>query len=301
MKLTNVLGLPQPLYDRVARPSYAKKENSFSVTGLLRPPRLAVLERLHDGEMVEDASDRLWAMFGTIVHEILSKAETTGVSEQRYAITVTVDGVDYRVSGQIDRYENGIIDDYKFVTVWKAMELDPEYEKQVNMYSHLMRANGHEVKGLNMILMLRDWSKMKARRERDYPQKQVVRMKVPVWDDEKAKAFILERVRLHVAARTNLPECTDEERWAKDPVWAVMKKDRKRAVKLHSHPQLAQAHAEDLGKGHSVVYRPGDSVRCKDYCNASLFCIQWKTIKAAHETKRSWTTSTLGDHCHERP
>jgi hypothetical protein len=273
MKVTNLSGLPAPLVDAVTNDPYTKGDSDFSVTELLSPPRISVLRKKHEEEIVEDASDRIWSLMGQVVHGILERADVGGVSERRLSIKVgtTI------VSGQVDRYLDGLLQDYKVTTIWKFKnnQVPREFEEQLNCYAEILRQNGYPVNKLEIVGILRDFSKMEAKRYPDSPQKQVLVLNVPLWHEDKAKAFLKGRVKAHLDARNALPECTEHERWTKPTVYAVMKAGRKTAVKLHDTLQFAQNHAASE-PGLSVTTRQGESIRCGNYCSVSQFCTQYQ-------------------------
>lgn len=170
----------------------------------------------------------------------------------------------------------GILSDYKLTSVWKLIKGDmDEWTQQLNIYAAILRHNGYPVKQVQVIALLRDWSKREAERDPFYPQAQVVNVNLPLWDHERAVAFIRMRIAAHEAAKTALPECTPAERWAKDPVWAVKKKGAKRAVKLFATEDEARTFI-GLDNALSLEYRPGESVRCQAYCSANRFCDFYK-------------------------
>lgn len=280
LPLTNRAGLPQAIVDAVTNDGYSKGDADISVTGLLRPPRLAVLEARHENEIVEDASDRIWSLLGQSIHTILERANRTAVAERRLAIEVE----GWKVSGGMDVYEeNGILLDYKVTSVWKVIKGDlEEWEKQLNLYAVILRHHGHKVEKLQIIAILRDWSKMEAERDLNYPQAQVVNINIPLWPAEKAEKYMRERVILHKQARVLLPHCSPEDRWARPDVWAVMKNGKKRAEKLYSTEAEARAHV-GFDKSLYVIHRPGVSVRCKNYCPVSKFCKQYQDSLATSD------------------
>jgi hypothetical protein len=255
----------------VARDTYSKGDANMSVTGLLKPPRLAVLESQHDHEIEEDASNRIFSLFGQAIHTILERANSTAVAERR--LSMEMEG--WRISGAMDLYKkDGALFDYKITSVHKLTQGNLEdWHSQLNLYSVLLRHHGYAVHQLQVVAFLRDWSKMEAKRNPDYPQAQVVNIPIPVWEPDKALAFMRERVILHQQARVTLPECSAEERWAKSDVWAVMKEGRKSAVKLCATEQDALEFAI-TDKKYYVVHRHGISVRCENYCPVSKFCLQ---------------------------
>jgi hypothetical protein len=279
MKLTNRQNLPQPLVDAVANDGYSRGASDISITQLIAPPQKVALEEQHKDDIEEDVSDRIYSLLGQSIHTILERATTAGIAERRLSIKVR----GWVVSGAMDYYTaDGLLQDYKLTTVWKFKngQVPMEFEQQLNMLAEILRENGEKVARLQIVGILRDWSKMEAQRDADYPQSQVVVRNVELWPSEQAKAFIAERVEMHQAARKSLPECTPEERWAKPDMYAVMKPGGKRALKLHTSIIDATQHASSVTGG-TIVKRPGESTRCKSYCAASKFCSQYqKELKA---------------------
>ena len=137
---------------------------------------------------------------------------------------------------------------------------------------------------LEIIALLRDWSRGRARAGNNYPQHQVMRIPIPIWPQAELEAYIKTRVTLHRAAEgladDELPPCTDAEVWRSASVWAVRKQGRKTAIKLHATESDATTHADELGRAHYVEYRPGRAVRCADYCAVAAFCNQWRAEQA---------------------
>lgn len=284
MKITNKLNLPQPLVKAVTNDGYSKGDCDISVTSLLKPPQLLALEKRHEEEITEDVSDRIWSLLGQVVHGILERSDDTAITERR----LYVDVLGWRVGGAMDRFvlKEGLLQDYKFTTVYKVRDgITEEFAKQLNIYAHILRANGEKVNKLEIVAILRDWSKNQYKREgAPYPSNQVVILDVPIIDDKEVRQFIEERVKLHQAAieekdSTKLLPCTKEERWAKDDVYAIMKEGGKRAVRLTASQAAANMVLEDLDKKHYVEYREGESIRCESYCSVKNFCAQYKQMK----------------------
>lgn len=279
MILTNILNLPQAVVNAVANDPYSKGDADFSVTELIAPARMRALRKRHWHELSEDVSDRLWAMYGQLAHVILERAAmATDLTEKRYF-------ADYggtRVSGQIDTLAiaDGALTDYKFTTAWgfkSNTPPKPEWIAQLNMQRHILMKNGISSSKLQIIGFLRDWQIRDARANPDYPQKPIAKLNIPVWSDAMTEAFILERIKIHQDASIMLPECTPSERWAKDDVYAVMKKGLKRAVSLQYSLPAAEKIA--TAEGGYVTFRPGESARCASYCAVSDYCEQYQLTK----------------------
>ena len=230
MNITNVHGLPEALVKAVKNDSY-KGGGDISVTKLIDSPQIRLLSKKHHEVMVEDVSDRIWALMGQAVHHVLERsAEEHAVIEERFYMDV--DG--WKLSGAVDRLipSQKVIQDWKFVSTYKA-DGDESWTKQLNILRMLAKANNIEVDKLEIIAIFRDWQRAVAKRDQDYPQTIVKIISVPVWSDDEAMAYIRERIALHQKADAGESvECTDQERWAAQTTYALMKEGGKRASKV---------------------------------------------------------------------
>lgn len=280
MNLTNHLALPQAFIDAVINDDYDLGEAAISVTGLISPPQASLLRRAHDASISEDAADRVFSLLGQCMHTVLERANRLDMAEKRFY----AEYLGWRVSGKGDTVllDDNTLVDYKLTTVWKFLggKIPPEFEQQLNLYRVLLHDNGITINSLKILGALRDWSKPEARRNKDYPQKQVVYLDVPMWPLEAARAFMEARVALHQKAQQAfdlgdpLPPCSDEERWIKPSLWACKKAGSLRATKVFRNEGEARAFASS--KNLEVEFRPGEATRCLLYCSASPFCEQWK-------------------------
>ena len=273
MKITNTSGLPEALVRAVQNDPYSKGDSDFSVTELISPPRQAALKSKFRDQLVEDAEDRLYSLYGQITHLILERANgASAIAEKRYFGTIA----GARVSAQVDTLdlENGILSDWKFTTSYKFKannDTPKEWVMQLNFQLELLRQNGLDCKALQIIGLLRDYSKLEARRDADYPQSPVVTEPIEMWPREKTVKIFSDRVILHRQARVELPLCSEEDRWSRPTKYALMKNGGARAVKLYTTEQEALAAVKP---GHFVETRPGEDIRCDNYCSVSQFCTQ---------------------------
>ena len=203
MKLTNRMNLPEAIVEAVRNDGYTKGDADISVTQLVAPPQKVALEREYADQITEDASDRIFSLIGQSIHTILERANRKGVSERR--LSIMVEG--WKISGAMDLYEeDGVLNDYKTTSAWSVKNgIKDEWLAQLNSYAHILRENGHEVRGLRVVALLRDWSKMEAARSPDYPQSQVAVMPVELWPAQIAAKYVRDRVILHQLARQSLP------------------------------------------------------------------------------------------------
>ena len=291
--ITNNKGFPLALVKAVENDSYSKGRADRSVTGLLAPPRQAALKDIHEDDLTEDVADRTYALYGQLIHLLLERAgeqDRNALTEER--MFTEVEG--WTISGQTDTItlteeEGWVVSDYKFVTAHKfkrdysgELVMPPEYERQLNMYGHLLRENGFKVEGLKIVAIYRDWSKMEARRDKTYPQLGAETHDVKLWSADEAREFMAERVRLHQAAENDLPECTDEDRWAKPDKYALMSTPTSvRARKLFDTEvgAVTWAYENKIKEGWVVDHRPGVNTRCENYCLVSEYCEQFQALQ----------------------
>lgn len=288
MELTNKYGLPQPVVKALTRETYSRGKSNRSITQLIDSPRVRILRKEHDSQISEDVSEKLWAVLGNAVHRMFEdSADETHTTEER--LFIDIEG--WTISGAIDLQKdhgNGVVVmDYKTTSVWSVIFGKVEWEYQLNCYAALVRrAKGQKVTGLKVIAIMRDWSAREAEFKPDYPKAPIVEIDVPMWTEELQDAYLEGRVRIHQQAEfdrltgTELPECSDTERWAKDPTWAVMKKGNKRATKVFDKPEEAHEFASAQGKDFEVVFRAGENTRCAaNWCRVNEFCSQFKRMQ----------------------
>ena len=289
MKITNQHNLPEVVFNALTFSDYTKGDSLLSVTQLIDSPRVSQLQRQHDDEIEQDAVDFLWSRFGTSVHQMFEAAVHGAdcISEER--LFAEVNG--WKISGAIDlqhlTHDGVIVSDYKVTSVWSVINDKQEWHKQLNCYAWMVRhAKKLPVKQLRIIAILRDWSRRKAQEGGNYPDSPIQMITIPMWSESDQDNYVQERVALHqeadfeFATGGELPKCDAHERWDKPTVFAVQKKGRVRAIKLHTVEDDAVAHAESLGTGHFVDKRTGESTRClQNWCRVNEWCEQWKESK----------------------
>ncbi|MBD0371893.1 MAG: PD-(D/E)XK nuclease family protein [Pyrinomonadaceae bacterium] len=272
MRITNLTRLPEPLVSAVSQ-KREPRPGQISVTELINPPQMRALMLKHWAELTEDASDRIWATMGQLMHKLLEEhARESDEHLIEHTLSSEVEGV--TVTGTLDLYHrDGVLTDYKFVSVWTTIDgVKREWEQQLNLYAELLRRHEYPVNRLQIVAIYRDWSKTRAQ-DASYPQSQVSVFEVPLWSGDEAAKFLEERVRLHRQAESGeFIECTAEERWERSTKYALMKRGRKSAIKLFD--KLEEAEAAVTESSHYVETRPGSSIRCDSYCAVSAFCQQ---------------------------
>ena len=294
MRITNKHGLPETIIRALEDDEYSKGDAVLSVTQLITPPRIVLLQSLNESSLVVDAVDRIPALFGSAVHKIIEKGERDipgHIIEERLFVEVNGWKISGAVDLQIDRGDGTWeINDYKVTSVYSVMSAKPEWEQQLNLYAAMMRqSHGRQVASLKIIAILRDWQRKQAEISQNYPQSQILSVDVPLWSNEVQDQFLVDRVTAHQDAKKAVdsnqspPYCSNDERWLRNESWAVMKEGRKSAVKLYDNKEDAEAAVEQLGPmrglstGHYIEHRPGTYTRCAgNYCLVAQFCRQWQ-------------------------
>lgn len=284
MKLTNKYNLPQTFVNVLNRPTYTKGKAHLSATEIITSPRIVQLKKIHWDNLEEDVADKVWAIFGTAIHAVLELGKDDHhIIEQR--LHANVDGWD--ISGAIDlqRIEDDgiIVADYKTTGAWAVMNEKSDWEQQLNIYAWLVeKVKKVPVKKVEIIAIIRDWSRRDAQVKEGYPEAPIKVIDVPLWTFEQRENFIKERIQLHSNAlfatetADDLPECTPSEMWEKPAFWAVRKIGNKRATAVLDTEDKALAKIEELGKGYEIEFRPGERTRCANFCQVRDFCSQWK-------------------------
>ena len=282
MNITNKYNLPDVLMRFARNKNYSKGDAKLSVTELIDSPRVVALKHKHFDEMEQDVSDTVFSLFGTAVHHILEEfSEEDVITEQRYFADIN----GWKVSGAIDRQvvtpHGRIIEDWKVTSSFAVMQGKIEWEHQLNCYAYLARAHGHNVVGLKINAIVRDWARRNVGRQADYPEAPIVQIDVPLWSYEEQSAFIKSRIALHAATiMDDPPLCTPDERWAKPETWAIMKPGAKRALKVF----LLEQEAKDAVKpGQEIVHRPGANTRCTSFCDVRQYCDFGRQLGEASE------------------
>lgn len=331
-KYTDRHDLPGPLLRALQDPYYVEglndhfdqfpeelrrkyRENNFSATTLPRSPRQKALNDRHSHRVLLDPLANFWKMMGHVIHSILEKHGDEGaIIEQRLGVELTI-GRGYGakvvyVHGQVDEYNprTATIRDWKITSAMSmAHPTRREYEAQLNILAHLFRINGFPVEAVENTYLFKDWSSKNVRDDPDhwYPKEQVLTRSVNLWTEEAIESYIIERVSLHMQAKrladSDLPLCTDEERWMRNPRYKAYKFDPKkgeRQVKAKfmtesleemnawlSHPDNAFERAKgpdkkntdlpDLMKPikYEVLEQRAKPARC-EFCEIAAFCNQ---------------------------
>ena len=282
MKINNKLNLPQPFVDAVTK-EYEYKEKQYSVTTILKDVREILLTRRHHNEIEQDVADMIWLILGTATHSILENSQEADTEfKEEHFVEEVQNG--YKLSGQADLYnaEEKMVTDYKTCSVWKVIYDDWEdYKKQLLMYAWVFKKMGFEVEKGQIVAIIKDHSKTKAKVDSSYPQYPVYK-KVFNFSEQEFKEieeFIKDKFtqieKYEKTADDQLPLCTEESRWNDGDKYAVKKKGNKRALRVYDTLKEAEEHLKQ-DDNLELEIRKGEDKKCLEYCSCCEFCSYWK-------------------------
>lgn len=306
MKIVNKHRMPPALLHAANASMYDKGDADVSVTELIGPMRIAMLSRMHDNKIEMDVRDMSLAMMGTAFHALMSDAaafESNVISEER----ITMEALGTKVSGQIDRQVvsgNGVvIQDFKMTSLsalrhkvalfssFAPLSAQPDWVQQTNLYAYLVNhVKRVPIIRIEVIAFVRDWSRLRADKDKSYPQSPFVTIRIRKFNKVSQRRFLHERIKayqqamLHTEMHGDPPQCSLEEMWGSDDLWGIggrkMSKEAAFSVfqrlpqeeKKHTFPQLV----------------PGERKRCAHYCAVAPFCKQREDHKKyIRDTNRS--------------
>jgi len=238
--------------------------------------------------------------------ERITKKETTentSLKEERVYAKIGK----YLIGAQFDHLwvSDEALQDYKNTSVYKfkrgydgLLPDVPEWAIQLNINAYILKHNPMverggklvpfkegigfdppEIKKLQIVGILKDHSKTKAKRESGYPKYPISVRDIGFMSDQEVVDYVNERGDAHTFAKehklSEIPPCTDEEIWAKPTKYAVMKTPTaKKSSKNCDSMDEARAYKNTKPgfEKAKIEVRQGERTRCDGYCDAADFC-----------------------------
>lgn len=260
----------------------------------MKPTREIILSRKYNNEIEQDVSEMIWCIFGTAVHSIIEQAEADEYQFKEEKLKYNLGNIckeldGYYLSGRSDMIDllNKKIIDWKTASCWKVIYQDYEdWRKELLIYAWLVKKLGFEIDSGEIVAFLKDFSKTKAKVDSTYPQLPVFTIDFNFKDKDykEIEQFIinkfLEIKNYENVEDTELPICSQEERWNDGDKYAVKKIKNKTATKIHDTLEDAQQHLDNLEKDYPGIYeietRKGTDKKCIDYCSCCKYCKYYK-------------------------
>ena len=316
-RYTNEHDIPLILAAFLAWDDYDYDPNTVSATTIIRPVRQLVLkERVNTegtyidiagmvknrvGGAIHTGVEQVWLRHHRITmrllgytHDIIERIKINPdprlltedcipiYFEQRFKRPITVNGIDYTISGKPDIIANGAVQDIKTTTTvtHKLSDKNDDYILQCSIYRWL--ASKIITKDyLQINFLFNDWFAGRAKADPSYPQSACTKLKLPLLSLAETEQYIIEKLTaiqaLKDAPEHTIPFCTDKELWRKESAfkyWAkeASYKEGKRCTK-NFETDKAAADARVAAKGGIVREVPGAVVACR-YCPAFDACSQ---------------------------
>lgn len=287
--LTNKHNTPEIMVDALQdEVRHAAGRSDYSATSLVLPPRILQLKKRYGHQIIDDAMDRWHLFVGSALHEYVERKLKRLPEKYIVEAKMTEFLGDRKVVAIPDAYdlEKDIIYDHKSATSW-AWNSDhkEEYEQQLNINAWFMRQSGYQPERGYLNMWTKDWSAGMAKYKgaEDYPPNPMWLQEVPIWSEQEQEDFINARLDLHKdyedVADEELPFCTKEEMWAKDSTYAVKAPGVYKAKRVLKTKKEAEAWLRNCPAAKSNWYveeRPGERVRCSQYCNVKKYCSQYQ-------------------------
>ena len=280
-----------------------QSSGDYSVTSLITPPRIVRLQKRYADVVPLDPSSMVAGMMGTAVHEYVEKYLRLWLKKHQYKeyrmeeeLKLTV--LDRLISGRYDILDGSNLWDIKNVKTWKLI-FDPnfkEFHEQQNLYAYLFyKDKGIELDTINILAFYKDWIAGTAKRDKDYPQSQVVEYELEMWPRAIQEEFLIDRLQLHKVEEDTpddeLPICSRDERWERHQGgatvhYAIMKNPKsKRATRVLKTGTLDDAVTmancmKGMSRDSFIEVRYAKPKRCVDYCSINSYCKFYKNWKS---------------------
>jgi len=272
---------------------YDKGEADYSMTEIIQPPRISFLKKMYHDQM-EVSIEELWAsLVGTAIHNAMESVhDADSIQEKRFYITI----LDRKIGLKPDiitvfsKLPSGHLvyklHDYKTMKPGAVRYgVKPDYTKQANGYTYALRQLGMDVQYAAIEWMAVGWDYNEyIKGIEGYPKNMVGTFPVPLWTNERTKAFLENRIKLYKACEgctaNNLPFCTMDERWQKPDAWIVSKRGKNRQLPrlkfLTEQEAISAMRSRKDNAECEVLHRKSPAVRCERWCSVKSFCNQYK-------------------------
>lgn len=311
---TNHTGIPLSIALWLATDDYDHNPdpNTISVTSLLKPLKQTILaKRVTGAAAVPDVAAQLSNRIGSAVHsaverswlynskpgllslgypqKIVDRVRCNPTAEELLAdpniipiyleqrANKVVDGM--TISGKFDLVVDGYLEDIKMTGTftYKHKTNDEKWRIQGSCYRWL-NPDIVTKDTLKIQYIFKDFMQSMAKTP-DYPPSATHEYKIKLMSVQEADSYIRQRVadykRLLNADEADMPPCSDEDLWRKEPVFKYYKNPNSTARSTKNFNTFMEAHARLAEDGFvgNIVEVKGEVVACK-YCDAFSECKQ---------------------------
>lgn len=308
MAFKNATNIPLSLAVWLCHDSYDYNPDPYTIsaTTLLKPLRSLILSKRIPTEKDTEIDDLIASRLGTATHTAIEGAWIDspqfallklGIPEavvEKLRINPKEPGGEFdvyleqrstkkvgkwTVSGKYDQIVNGILEDNKTTKTYSYIKQSStkKYGQQGSIYRWL---NPEIIDSdyLHINYLFTDWNPIDIRRE-GYPKSKILVQKIEMMSVAETQKFIelrLTEIEHYLNSdQKDLPLCTDEELWAKAPVWKYYKNPTKVIKSTKNYTTAIEANARLAVDGYvgMVIEIKGEVKFCR-YCSANKICLQ---------------------------
>lgn len=283
----------QPISDafKAAAQFYHNGGATYSVTDLMRPPKIFQLTQRHRDELPEPlVKDQIASVQGSAVHSYMdfqlrranSMLQRGYILERRLWDKI----LGRKISGKFDIWHDNVLYDLKTTKTWKYIFGDyKDYVVQLNLYAYLAELDGLEVDSLAIIMWFMNWEENRVD-TKGYPKEPIVQVPIELWSFQYREEFIHGLIQLHKdnedVPDEELTPCTEADMWVKQTRYAIMEPGKKRATRVLDTEDEVENYVKwrnENGKAlteYTVDVRAGERTRCERFCHVNKWCDQYK-------------------------
>jgi hypothetical protein len=210
MKYTNNHNFSDIVKTILLHSDYDEKKtdmNIITASEMADSNKQIILKKRHNNECTADVSSLINMVYGSMFHnwaEIAIKKliNNNEKLKDRYIIekrlNCEIDNIS--ISGKFDIYdvETKTLYDYKTNTI-AGYKSSPNgklnYIIQTNIYKWLLEKSGYEVNDIKLINILKDWRPSESKKEKNYPNINIVEHSVILWSADFVNEWIKQRVK----------------------------------------------------------------------------------------------------------
>jgi hypothetical protein len=318
MKITNNTNVSLPLAVWAVADDYDYDPDPLviSTTGIIKPMRSIILDIRAPSQKEVDVTDLIASSMGSALHNDIEYAWKNHYREAMLKLGYPEHIIDkivinpeeipfpkntiaiymerrskkklgkFTISGKFDLVMEAKLHDYKSTSVWGWIYggNEEDYILQGSIYRWLNQDIITQ-DTLDIQYIFTDWSAVKARQDRSYPQQRVATKTYKLMPITETEHWLTERLQLiegHLnAPLADLPLCTAKELWQKDPVYKYYKNPASKTRATKNFDNMADAitrQASDKNVG-EIVTVLGEVKRCI-YCSAINSCTQAENLIA---------------------
>lgn len=251
----------------------------LSVTDFCKSPQEIRLLIAYKNELPPITLKRSFkANIGTILHDSFENYFKSNfphsINELRKEKVIEVEGRKINITGKVDMIdEDGNLYDLKTRSTYSNNK-DNNYGVQGSLYKHILFPDLIKSDFLTLVNLWTNWTDKEENLENP-----ITLEKIEFLSEKDTLLHIQTWIQRFFSEDL---VCSSEERWENPTTYALQKPGSKRAYKVFSTKEEAQA-AMAKHRGYNLNVREGSARKCEAYCPVAQFCPQHQGKGTTHE------------------